>query len=478
MSTDLKVVAQQPDKELPTYLAAENLGKATFKLALPAIGEMLLQTMLGFADMAMVGSLGAASIAAVGLSDMPMMTATSVFAAISVGTTALIARAIGAGKPAEANSIAKQSLIISVLMAFVFTTLGLIVARSIIVLMGAEPEVIPLSTGYFKTVCLGLPFMIITIIMSGVLRGSGDTKTPMYINGMSNIINIIGNFFMIFQSRVWDFTLFGKQISLFIPGAGLGVQGAAISTTFSRSLAGVIILCLLLKGNVGVKINFKEKFRIDLVIIKRIFNIGIPAAIEQFLMRFGQLLYSRVVASLGTVMFAAHRITLTAESISFNVGFGFALAATTLVGQYLGAERPDLAEKSGFSSVKMGAAFMATVGIFFFFWPQIFLRIFTNDPQILDNAVWCLRIVALSQPFLAGVMGFAGGLRGAGDTRRVLLVTMIGIWGVRLSLAYLFAIVLGYGLIGAWVAMTIDLIIRGSLLFFRFKSGHWKYIKV
>ncbi len=458
----------------------ENITKTTFKLAMPAIGEMLMQTLLGYADMAMVGTLGASAIAAIGLSDMPMMTAMSVFAAISVGTTALVARAIGAKQHDDANNVAKQSLIMSVIMTLVFTSFAIYLARPIVILMGAQDDVIPLSEVYFRTVSYGLPFMIISIIMSGVLRGSGDTKTPMYINGLSNIINIVGNFFMIFSSRTVEFTipLLNKHVSLYIPGAGLGVHGAAISTSISRSLAGIIILYILISNRGIVKINIKEKLRIDMSIIKRIFNIGIPAAVEQFSMRFGQLVFARIISSLGTVMFATHRLTLIAESISFMPGFGFALAATTLVGQYLGAKKPELSEKSGFTAVKMTALVMSAFGIVFFVWPDLFLMIFTRDQEILDNGRWCLRIVALSQPFLAATMGFAGGLRGAGDTRWVLIITMIGIWGVRVTLAAIFVFVFNWGLIGAWVAMSLDLIIRGILYFFRFKGGKWKYLRV
>ncbi|SCG83104.1 putative multidrug resistance protein norM Multidrug-efflux transporter [Proteiniborus sp. DW1] len=461
-------------------LPESNLEQSTLKLALPAIGEMLMQTLLGFADMAMVGSLGATAIAAVGLSDMPMMTSMSFFASISVGTTALVARAIGAKKQDEANNVARQSLILTIIMSAVFVVLGLSLAVPIVKLMGAEPDVVPISASYFSINAWGFPFMIITMVMNGVLRGGGDTKTPMYINGISNIVNIVGNFFLIYQSRNIDINIpfLNKNISLFIPGAGWGVDGAGIATTFSRFVGFVIIMWILVKGRRFVRIDFKEKWRFDTLVIKRIFNIGIPAAVEQFLMRFGQLLFSRIVSSLGTVTFAAHRITMTAESLSFNAGFGFALAATTLVGQYLGAEKPKLAEKSGFIAVKMGAILMAIVGVFFFIWPDYFLRIFTDDKEIIDMGRICLRVVAISQPFLAAVMGFSGALRGAGDTRRVLVITLTGIWGIRLLLTYIFVIIFKWGLIGAWIAMSIDLIVRGILYFFMFRAGKWKHIKV
>ncbi|QIB26379.1 MATE family efflux transporter [Caloranaerobacter azorensis] len=467
-------------KNTNEVLTNKNLTKQTIKLALPAIMEMLMQTLLGFADMAMVGSLGASAIAAVGISDMPMTTAMAVFSAISVGATALVARFIGAKDIKKANDVAKQALIISLITAVIFALLGQLLAKTIVILMGAEKDVIPQATNYFKIVSLSLPFVIIGIIMSGVFRGAGDTKTPMYVNGISNIINIVGNFFLIYHTRIVNVNIpiLNKNVFIKIPGAGLEVTGAAISTAFARSIAGLFIFLIMIKGKGKIKINIKENNKIDFQIIKRIFNIGIPAAIEQFFMRFGQLLFFRIVTSLGTTMVAAHRITLTAESISFMPGFGFALAATTLVGQYLGAGDPKLAQKSGYISVKMASIVMGIFGLFFFVWPDIFLMIFTRDKKILDNARLCLRIVAISQPFLAGVMGFAGGLRGAGDTRWVLIITFIGIWGIRLTLAYLFVKVLKIGLIGAWIAMSIDLIIRGLLLFFRFKSGRWKSIQV
>lgn len=458
----------------------KNLTRETIRLAFPAIMEMLMQTLLGFADMAMVGSLGASAIAAIGISDMPIMTALTFFAAISVGTTALVARFIGAKDIKKANDVAKQALIISFILAIFFSILGQLLAKTVVILMGAKTDVIPQATKYFRIVSLSFPFMIIGTIMSGVFRGTGDTKTPMYVNGVSNIINIVGNFFLIYHTRIADISIpiLNKIIFIKIPGAGLEVVGAAISTAFARSVAGLFIFLIIIKGKGKLKVNIKENNKIDFQIIKRIFNIGIPAAIEQFFMRFGQLLFFRIVTSLGTTMIAAHRITLTAESISFMPGFGFALAATTLVGQYLGAENPKLAQKSGYIAVKMASIVMGVFGLFFFIWPDIFLMIFTRDKDILNSARWCLRIVAISQPFLAGVMGFAGGLRGAGDTKWVLIITFTGIWGIRLTLAYLFVIVLELGLIGAWIAMSIDLIIRGLLLFIRFKSGRWKSIQV
>ncbi|SHH47454.1 putative efflux protein, MATE family [Clostridium collagenovorans DSM 3089] len=458
----------------------KGLAKYTFKLALPAIMEMVMQTLLGFADMAMVGRLGAIAISAVGLSQTPTDTALGIFAAISVGATALVARAIGAKKREEAGEVAKQALIVSVGLAVFFTVFALMLATPIIKLMGAEADVIADGVSYFKITNMALPFMIVTIIMSGVLRGIGDTKTPMYINGAANILNIIGNFLLIFPSRTISLNIpfISDDISLFIPGAGLGVSGAAISTSISRVIAGFTILYFILNSKSQLKVNLKKKLRLNLDIIRRMFKVGIPAAIEQFLMRFGMLLFARIIADLGTVTYAAHRVASTAESLSYNAGFGFALAATSLVGQYLGAKDEKMAERSGFMAVGMGTIFMSIMGLILFFFPELILRVFTDDPVVIEQATVCLKIVAISQPFLAASMGFSGALRGSGDTTFVLVAAVLGIWGVRLTLTYLFVSVLGWGLFGAWLVMGIDVGFRAILLFIRFKSGKWKKIQV
>jgi putative MATE family efflux protein len=177
-------------------------------------------------------------------------------------------------------------------------------------------------------------------------------------------------------------------------------------------------------------------------------------------------------------MIAAHKITMTAESISFMPGWGFALAATTLVGQYLGAEDPDKARLGGFTAAKMAVTVMTVFGILFFFFPRYFILIFTRDEEIIRYASTCLRIIAFAQPFLAATMVFAGALRGAGDTKTVLWVTAVGTWVVRVGGGYILAITLGYGLAGAWAAMVADFTLRGVVFFYIFNKGKWRHIKV
>lgn len=456
-----------------------SMSRITLNLALPSIMEMFLQTLLGIADTAMVGALGGYAIAAISLTDNPVMLLIAVFAALSVGTTALVARFIGAKNYKDGEDTMLQSLFVSLVFSIVFSLVGFLLSKNIIILMGAEPDVVPYATKYMRIIMLGLPGLIITLIMSGALRGSGDTRTPMIVNGIANILNIIGNFLLIFESRTVSLSLpfLDESISFFMPGAGLGVTGAGIATTLGRYIAAALILRILFNPKGEYNLDFSD-FKINKTIIRRIFKVGLPAAGEQLLFRSAQLAFFRIVASLGTVMIAAHKITITAESISFMPGWGFALAATTLVGQYLGAEDKDNAKKGGFTAAYMAVSMMSVLGIVFFFFPEIFIRIFTKDPDISHYAVICLRIVAVAQPFLAIAMVFAGALRGAGDTKTVLITTGLTSWVVRVGLGYILAIKMGYGLPGAWVAMVLDFGIRGIAFMLLFKKGSWQNIEV
>jgi putative MATE family efflux protein len=185
-----------------------------------------------------------------------------------------------------------------------------------------------------------------------------------------------------------------------------------------------------------------------------------------------------IVSSLGTVAYAAHQVALNAESLSFMPGAGFATASTTLVGQNLGAQRPEEAEASGLGARNLGILVMSVMGVIFLIMPEPLVRIFSSDPEVIAQAAVCLRLVAISQPALATWMILAGGLRGAGDTRAILKIVIAGFVAVRVGLAYLLAIRLGLGLIGAWIAMVVDLFVRGFLIQLRFNRGQWKTLKV
>ena len=453
------------------------LRRMVLLLAWPAIAENFLATLVQFVDTAMVGGLGAVAIAATGLSNSPIMLLNGLFAALSVGSTALVARFTGARDKESANKVAQQSLLVGIVLALLLTVLMLLFAHLIPIAMGAEPDVVPVAATYLRILSVTFVLSFSAFILNGILRGAGDTKTPMQVNILANIINVIGNFLLIYPTREILINLPGfGETALTIPGAGLGVTGAAIATAFSRGVAGLIVLYILFAGQHGVRIVFSLKPDFD--VIRRIIKIGLPASGERLTMSGGQMVFGSIVLGLGTTQYAAHHLAIVAESISYMPGFGFSMAATTLVGQALGAGNSRLAERSGYATWKLGATVMVAMGAVFLAIPEYLIMLFNRDQEIVSFGAMCLRMVALGQLPLSSSAIMTGALRGAGDTLPPLLIAALGMWGVRLTLAWFLVNRLGMGLMGAWTAMVIDLWLRGTITFLRFRSGRWKSIKV
>ena len=433
-----------------------------FRLALPAMGEQMLSMMVGIVDTYLVGHLGAAPLAAVGLANQWVMVAAMLFGAIATGATALIARFVGAREKAQANEVLRQSMLLGVGIGAVATLLGSTLAEPAVRLLGAEEEVVALSTAYLRIVASIFFFSTLMFIGNASLRGAGDTRTPLYVMLVVNVINI---------AVAW--TAINGPFGL----PRLGVVGSALGAATGRFVGGVLVIALLLKGRAGIQLRLGG-LRPDRDLIGRILHVGLPTGMEQILFRTGQMVYARMLAELGTVAYAANQVAMNTMSISFMPGFGFALAATTLVGQGLGARDPDGAQQRAYTSYRLGASLMMVMGLAIALFPEQLIGFFTNDAGVIATGSLPLRLVGLVQPLLAAAMVFAGGLRGAGDTRYPMVITGASIWGLRVPLAYLLALVLGWGLVGAWIAMALDFSLRGTLNFLRFRNGGWKTVKV
>jgi MATE family multidrug resistance protein len=431
-------------------------------LALPATAEQLLSMMVGIVDTFLVGHLGAAPLAAVGLANQWVFMATTLFGAIATGTTALIARFIGAREPAQADQVLRQSVLLGALIGLTSTILGLTLARPAVLLLGAPADVIDFSTDYLRVVAGIFFFSTLMFIGNASLRGAGDTRTPLYVMLVVNVINV---------AVAW--TAINGPFGL----PRLGVVGSALGAATGRLVGGVLVIALLLKGRSGIRLRLRG-LRPDLDLIRRILHVGLPTGMEQLLFRTGHMVYARMLAELGTIAYAANQVAMNTLSISFMPGFGFALAATTLVGQGLGAKDPDGAQQRAYTAYRLGAGLMTVMGAIIALFPAQFIGFFTNDPGVIAVGSLPLRLVGLVQPLLAAAMVFAGGLRGAGDTRYPMVITGASIWGLRVPLAYLLGLVMGWGLVGAWSAMAIDFGLRGVLNFLRFRSGRWKTVKV
>ncbi|MHB8927588.1 MAG: MATE family efflux transporter [Bacillota bacterium] len=433
------------------------------KLAGPAIVEQFLVTLVQMIDMIMVSHLGAAATAAVGLTNQPIFLALAAFMALNVGTTAIVARSIGAGDVEQAHKAARQTLVITVIMGLGMAVAGYLSAPWVILAMRAGPDVLPLGVTFMRFIALSMIFSTFSMSLSAVLRGAGDTRTPMMVNVAANLVVIILDFLLIYGN---------------LGAPRLGIAGAGVATLVARFIAAVLVSRAVFGGRLGIKLSLRDRYGFDRVMIGRILRIGLWAAAEQFIMRAGMILFVTVVAGLGTATYAAHQIAINIVGLSFMPGMGFAIAATTVVGQSLGQKRPDWAEKGAYETRLLGMGVATFMGVVFFFGAPLLMRMYTSDMEVVRQGVIALRIIALIQPAQSTAFILAGGLRGAGDTTWPVISTAIGVWGFRVFLSWVFVEVLHWGLGGAWWAMFADQGVRSIIIYYRFRSGRWKKVVV
>lgn len=451
-----------------TDVTRGNLKKSVILLAAPVVARMFLQMLVGLADLAMVGRISPQAIGAVGLGNQLMFFAVGGVTAFTIGTTALVARKVGAKDRAGAEVYARQSVVLTLTGGAVLGVAGYLAAEPIIRLMVAgmdqpDLELIGLGTTYLQIISLSLPFFFLLMNLNAILQGAGDMKTPLYIMAATNVINVVGDYLLIFGIGIFP---------------ELGVAGAAWATAMSRNIGMVAALLFLFSGRGPIRLRLSDSFRLEWQRVKEILNIGIPSAMEQLVRSSGQMVFTMLVAGLGAIPLAANQIIMKCMSMSFMPGFGFGLAATTLVGQNLGAGQPERADQSGYEASKMAAVFMTCVGVLFFVASYPLAGLFTTDLAVQQAAGANLRLLAISQPALALVMVLAGALRGAGDTKWVMYITMAGTWGSRVVIGWFLGIYLGLGLSGVWTAMVLDNLIRAALMTTRYRSGRWKHLKV
>jgi MATE family multidrug resistance protein len=438
------------------------LRQEVLKLALPATGEQVLSLMVSIVDTMLVGHLSASALAAVSLATQWTFMAVTLFTAISTGSTALVARSVGAGDWNTANRMVRQSVLVGLVIGLTATLLALLFAKPAMAMMGAEPEAFAQGVIYLRIASIVFPLSALMFVGNACLRGAGDTRTTMIIMAVVNVLNI---------TVAW--TAINGPFGL----PQLGVAGSALGAAVGRGAGGLLVVGILLKGRSGLRLDLRG-WQLDVELIKRVLRVGLPTGVERLAMRLGMMAFMRAVAGLGTVAVAAHAVALRAESLSFMPGFGFAVAGTTLVGQGLGARDPKRAERSGYITYQMAAVLMTMMGVIFILFPGSLIGLFTDDPAVVQMAVIPLRVVGFVQPLLAASMVFPGNLRGAGDTRFPMYVTSLTIWTLRVPAALFLGLGLGMGLTGAWLGMATDLATRGITFFLRFRGGHWKLIKV
>lgn len=432
-------------------------------LALPAMIENILQVLIGSVDTYFIGKIGTEAIASVGATNLIMNVYIAFFLALGVGTTAIVSRNIGANDIENANNAVKQSIIMTMAIGLLIGAINLIFSKEILSILGAEERVLEYALPYFFSVAVPLIFLGLMMVLSSSLRGVGDTKTPMKIAIVSNIVNIVLDYILIFG--IFNFT-------------GLGILGAGIATTISRIIGAILLLRAINGEKAKIHINIFDKWYIDKNILKSITKIGLPAGVEKLIMRFGQLIYGGLIIKIGTEAYAAHNIAGTIETFSYLPGMGFGVAAATLVGQNLGARKVDEAKKNGLTSYFLSTVFMVLVGAVFYIFAPFFASLFSEDLEVINLVVKVLRIIALFQPFLCVTLVITSALQGAGDTKFPMYSTFIGIWGVRVLGVYILGIKLNLGLVGVWLAYALDVTVRGTILMVRFMRGKWKDISI
>lgn len=439
------------------------------KIAWPVLVELLLGSLFGMIDMMMLGrirdkALAAASVTAVGMTNQPLFIGLSLVQALNVGGTAMVARYVGSNQNEKIETTLKHIMLLSLLMlALPLSILGIIFTDPILKFMGAQADAISAGRGYFKVVMVGFIFQSVNMSISAALRGIGETKTPMKINLAANFLNIFGNAVLIYG-------LLGFP--------KLGVTGAGISTAMSNVFASILLFSYIIKGKSIVRLNIRNKFKFDKNIVYNLIKIGVPASLEQMVLRVGVLMFVKIVAGLGTVVYAAHQIALNILNLSFQPGQAFGIAASSLIGRSLGAKDLSKADAYGRETRKIGSLISTFMAMLFFFFGAQIVGLYSNDQRIINDASMALKIIAFVQPFQSSQLILAGGLRGAGDTFWPLVATFAGVLVFRVGLAYLFVTILGYGLMGAWMAIFVDQFVRWIFVYLRYRTGKWKYIKI
>jgi multidrug resistance protein, MATE family len=390
-------------------------------MAGPIIGENLLQTLLGIVDTILVAGLGAAALVGVGTALNVTYILIGGMLVVTVGASVLVAQAVGAQDIAQANRLARQALVSAVLVAIPTTILGVIFTPAIVALFGLAPDAAQVAIEYLQVTIATFVVLALMLLASSVMRGAGDSRTPLKVTILVNIINLGLTYVLIYG---------------YLGLPQLGAVGSAWGTSIARLVGAVLLVGLLWRGTAGIHISGKSGWRPNLTIGRDMLRIGLPAAFEEVIIVIGFAALTPIIAILGTDILAAHRAVITILSFSFLPGIGFSIATTALVGQAVGARDFDTARGIATEAVRWALIWMGAIGLLFvFFAPQV-LQFFSASPAMLAAGIPAIQVTGLIQAAWAGTFVYAGALRGTGDTRTPLIISGAMMW-VVVVLAYI-----------------------------------------
>ncbi len=462
--------------------------RQVIRLSIPAVLAEISSIVMQYIDAAMVGSLGAGATAAIGLVSSTTWLFGGLCISVATGFSVQVAQLIGAGKDREARGVLRQALLCTLLFGLSVSAVGIGISRYLPVWLGGEDEIRRDASRYFLIYACALPAAQMRHTAGSMLQCSGDMRVPSRLNIMMCGLDVIFNSLLIFPARqvyLWN-------IPVTLPGAGLGVTGAALGTGLSEAVTALLMLyavcfrskslrlagrggrraqCPALTDKEPVGNSGDEKFRLQGKCLRTAARLALPMAFEHTVMCGAHIAETRIVAPLGTVSVAANSLAVTAESLCYMPGHGIGAAATTLVGQSIGAGKPEVARRYANLAVALGAAVMTCTGGLMFFGAPFMFSMLTPDVGIRTLGVKVLRIEAFAEPLFAVSIVTAGALRGAGDTLVPSLMNLASMWGVRITAATLLAPRLG--LTGVWIAMCGELCVRGLMFLARLLRGKW-----
>lgn len=468
---------------LPKGMETQNLPSSSsmykqyIRLALPSVMEMVLISLIGMIDTIMVSNIGTDAVAAVGLVGQPRMLMLCIFFAMNVGITAVVARRKGENRRDEANLVMRNMIVIIFILSLALMALIMPFATPLMKFAGAEPgRTLEDSTKYFLILGGALPFNALSMAICAAQRGVGNTKLTMYVNILSNLVNVLFNWLLI------------NGIG---PFPKLGVVGAALATAIGMVVGFVLCIISMCNGkrhDSFLQLSFKDSWQINRQSVMDVTKVSTSAMIEQIAMRIGFFAYAKIVADLGTDAFAAHQIAMQFLNLSFCFADGLGVAGTSLVGQMLGSKRKDLSHIYGTIAQRFSlivALVIATCCVIFR-GPLVSMFISSSDGDSVRRlAELIMIVVGLFQPFQMLAVVVSGALRGAGDVKYTARVMMLTVTVMRPVLALLAVKIIGdvmgqdeIALIGAWAAALIDMITRMVLMLRRYVGGKWHDIRV
>lgn len=438
-------------------------------LSIPAILEQLLVTATSYVDTAMVGSLGAGATAAISVTASCNWLINGVIMALGVGYSVRVAYYIGAGETELVRTCLIQAVLGSLILGIGAMAIGVPLSKVLPKWMGAAPAIRQDAFLYMLILMVVLPGRTFHAVFSAILRCMGDTRTPMIVNTLINLLNVVLNFFLIYSTK--SYQVLGHSVTM--PGAGWGVMGAAAATGISLIVGGIWLTAKVLLGSGQYRPRFRGNFHLNGKIQREALNVAVPVALERITISSGQIIMTRMVSTLGTVSLAANYVAVTAEQICYMPAYGIASASTALVSQNVGAGQWKKAKYFGRLTGWISVALTAVLAAAMFIWSDALGSAFSSDPQVARLSGQMLRIVSVAEPLFSMSTVMSGALRGAGEAKYPFYVGVVCMLCIRVSLGALMLFGFGMGLSAVWIAMAVDLNLRGIANYLRFVRGKW-----